>query len=73
MLHLLRFPRDIESRLGQLAQSTGSSKGEVIERCLAMGMRELEAQLLLEEAVSAPLIVDTPSLDQLLRESGLGA
>ena len=73
MLHLLRFPRDIESRLEQLAQSTGRSKGELIERCLASGMHELEVQLLLEEAVSAPVVVDTPSLDQLLRESGLGA
>ncbi|MBW6393374.1 MAG: hypothetical protein LPK08_05695 [Halomonas sp.] len=73
MPHLLRFSRDIESRLERLAQRTGKSKGELIERCLAVGMHDLESQLLLEEAVSAPLTIDGPALDQLLRESGLGA
>lgn len=73
MPHLLRFSRDIESRLERLAQRTGKGKGELIERCLAVGMHDLESQLLLEEAVSAPLAIDGPALDQLLRESGLGA
>lgn len=73
MPHLLRFSRDIETRLERLAQRTGKSKSELIERCLAVGMHELESQLLLEEAVSTPLPLAKPSLDQLLRESGLGA
>lgn len=73
MPHLLRFSRDVETRLERLAQRTGKSKGELIERCLAVGMHDLESQLLLEEAVSTPLPLDRPSLDQLLRESGLGA
>ncbi|MGR2737070.1 hypothetical protein ACUY1T_01305 [Billgrantia sp. Q4P2] len=73
MPHLLRFSRDIESRLERLAQRTGKSKGELIESCLAVGMHDLEAQFLLEEAVSSPLPSNRPTLDQLLRESGLGA
>ena len=47
MPHLLWFSRDTESRLERLAQSTGKSKKELIERCLAMGMSELESRLLL--------------------------
>ncbi|MCE8001956.1 hypothetical protein [Billgrantia ethanolica] len=73
MPHLLRFSRDIELRLERLSQSTGQSKSELIERCLAVGMYDLESQLLLEDAVSAPSVTAKPSLDQLLRESGLGA
>lgn len=73
MPHLLRFSRDIEFRLERLAQRTGKSKGELIESCLAMGMHDLEAQFLLEEAVNSPLASKRPALDQLLRESGLGA
>ncbi len=72
MPHLLWFSRDTESRLERLAQSTGKSKKELIERCLAMGMSELESRLLLEESVNTPPRVETP-IDQLLRESGLGA
>lgn len=72
MPHLLWFSRDIESRLERLAQSTGKSKKELITGCLAMGMSELESRLLLEESVSAVPRVTTP-IDQLLRESGLGA
>jgi RHH-type transcriptional regulator, rel operon repressor / antitoxin RelB len=70
MPHLLRFSRDLESRLERLCQQTGISKAELIERCVDAGLAELEAQLLVEGA-------GTPraerSLDQLLRESGLGA
>lgn len=73
MPHLLRFSRDIESRLERLVQHTGKSKSELIESCLAVGMHDLETRLLLEEASSAPLADDRPPLDQLLRESGLGA
>ncbi|MCE8038199.1 MULTISPECIES: hypothetical protein [unclassified Halomonas] len=73
MPHLLRFSRDIELRLERLSQNTGQSKGALIERCLAVGMHDMESQLLLEEAISAPSGAARPSLDQLLRESGLGA
>ncbi|MCC5884035.1 MAG: hypothetical protein JJU25_15555 [Halomonas sp.] len=73
MPHLLRFSRDIESRLERLAQRTGHSKSELIERCLTVGMHDLESQLLLEEAGSPSPALAKPSLDQLLRESGLGA
>ncbi|KAA0013561.1 iron-containing alcohol dehydrogenase [Billgrantia pellis] len=73
MPHLLRFSRDIETRLQRLAQRTGLPKGELIERCLAVGMSDLETQLLLEDASSASFVVEPPALDQVLRESGLGA
>jgi predicted DNA-binding protein len=73
MPHLLRFSRDIEARLERLAQSTGQSKAELIERCLGVGIGDLEAQLLLEDALNPPMAIDRPSLDQVLRESGLGA
>lgn len=73
MPHLLRFSRDIESRLERLAESTGMSKSELIERCLTVGMHDLETQLLLEDAICPPPPIDRPALDQLLRESGLGA
>lgn len=72
MPHLLWFSRDTQSRLERLARSTGKSKKELIEGCLAMGMSELESRLLLEESVNPPPRVDIP-IDQLLRESGLGA
>ncbi|WP_111411930.1 hypothetical protein [Billgrantia lactosivorans] len=73
MPHLLRFSRDVEARLERLAQRTGRGKAELIESCLVVGLHDLEAQYLLEEAVSAPLPSTRPALDQLLRESGLGA
>ncbi|WP_104203440.1 ribbon-helix-helix domain-containing protein [Billgrantia saliphila] len=73
MPHLLRFSRDIETRLQRLAQRTGIPKSELIERCLAVGMSDLETQLLLEDASHASFVVEPPALDQLLRESGLGA
>ena len=72
MPHLLWFSRDTASRLERLDKSTGKSKKELIEGCLAMGMSELESRLLLEESVNTPPRVETP-INQLLRESGLGA
>ncbi|TFH86831.1 hypothetical protein EQG41_10915 [Billgrantia azerbaijanica] len=72
MPHLLRFSRDVESRLEYLAQQTGMSKAELIERCVAFGLESLEAPLLLEGAPRRPAD-DAPTLDQVLRESGLGA
>lgn len=71
MPHLLRFSRETESRLDKLCQQTGMSKAELIERCLDTGMDDLEAQLYMEGASKRP--VTKTSLDQLLRESGLGA
>lgn len=70
MPHLLRLPRDLESRLEQLSQQTGLSKAVLIEQCLAEGLAGLEGQLLLEGA-DQPRVERT--IDQLLRESGLGA
>ena len=72
MPHLLRFSRDIETRLERLAQQTGVSKTELIERCVTRALVELEAPLLREERPRrAPS--EAPTLDQILRESGLGA
>ncbi|MGM0782956.1 MAG: hypothetical protein ACQEUM_02460 [Pseudomonadota bacterium] len=72
MPHLLRFSRELETRLERLSHRTGLSKAELIERCVTMGLAELEAPLLLEGA-SQPRLPDAPTLDQVLRESGLGA
>lgn len=70
MPHLLRLTRDTEARLERLSQQTGLSRTQLIERCLDDGMARLERQLLLEipdvERAERPI-------DQLLRESGLGA
>ena len=69
MPHLLRFSRDLEARLERLSRQTGLSKAELIERCINDGVASLEAQLLLETAAAR---TERP-IDQLLRESGLGA
>lgn len=69
MPHLLRFPRDLEARLERASHHTGIPKAELIERLVQDGLAGLEAQLLLEGA--APRV--ERSIDQLLRESGLGA
>ncbi len=69
MPHLLRLPRDLEARLEQLSQQTGLSKTVLIEQCLAEGLAGLEGQLL--EEANQPRAERT--IDQLLRESGLGA
>lgn len=69
MPHLLRFPRDLEARLERASQHTGIAKAELIERLVQDGLADLEAQLLIEGA--APRV--ERSIDQLLRESGLGA
>jgi predicted DNA-binding protein len=71
MPHLLRLPRETESRLDHLCQQTGMSKAELIEQCLGIGLDDLETQLHMEGASKRP--VTQTSLDQLLRESGLGA
>ncbi|PXX95294.1 hypothetical protein [Halomonas sp. LBP4] len=70
MPHLLRFSRDLEARLERLSRQTGLSKAALIERCVNDGVAALEAQLLLETAGAARA---ERSIDQLLRESGLGA
>nr|WP_298249081.1 CopG family transcriptional regulator [uncultured Halomonas sp.] len=68
--HLLRFSRELDRRLESLAQATGLSRSEVIECCLEGGVADLEAELMMEGA--GPARART-SIDQLLRESGLGA
>ncbi|MCG6657190.1 hypothetical protein HOP52_05275 [Halomonas campisalis] len=73
MPHLLRFSHDIEARLERLCQQTGMSKSVLIERCVATGLADLESQLLVEGAEKRPATGAAPSLDQVLRESGLGA
>jgi predicted DNA-binding protein len=69
MPHLLRFSRDLEARLDALAEASGLGKAELITRCVEGGILALEHQLLPESA--APLA--ERSIDQVLRESGLGA
>ncbi|RDB43035.1 hypothetical protein DU490_10205 [Halomonas sp. DQ26W] len=73
MPHLLRFSRETESRLDHLCRQTGVSKAELIGRCLGIGMDDLETQLHMEGADNRPARSSETSLDQLLRESGLGA
>lgn len=70
MPHLLRMNRDLEARLDRLAKATGLGKAALIERCLEEGAEALETQLMLEET---PVPRADRSIDQLLRESGLGA
>lgn len=70
MPHLLRFSRDLEARLERLSQQTGLSKADLIERCVNDGVAALETQLLLETAGTTRA---ERTIDQLLRESGLGA
>ncbi|HAR07093.1 MULTISPECIES: ribbon-helix-helix protein, CopG family [Halomonas] len=70
MPHLLRFSRDLEARLDFLAEKTGLSKAALIERLVSEGAEVLEAELAHEGAGSQRA---ERSIDQLLRESGLGA
>lgn len=69
MPHLLRFSRDLEARLERASHHTGITKAELIERLVQDGLADLETQLLIEGAT--PRV--ERSIDQLLRESGLGA
>ncbi|ATJ82738.1 ribbon-helix-helix protein, CopG family [Halomonas beimenensis] len=70
MPHLLRLTREQEIRLERLAERCGMSKGELLERLVAQGLADLETELMLEGAGVARA---ERSIDQLLRESGLGA
>ncbi|GHE22777.1 hypothetical protein [Halomonas urumqiensis] len=70
MPHLLRFPRDLEMRLERLSELTGLGKAELIERCVRESVTSLETHLMIE---TAPPPHTERSIDQLLRESGLGA
>lgn len=70
MPHLLRLPRELDERLARLAKTSGLSKALLIERCLEAGVAALEAELLLEGGQASRA---STSIDQLLRESGLGA
>ncbi len=73
MPHILRFSREVEDRLERLLQGTDLSKAELIDHCLGRGLAELEAELLLEGADARLEPANGPTIDQLLRESGLGA
>ena len=70
MPHILRLSRELEARLERLAEATGLSRSVLIERCLEGGVAALEAELLMEDAQPTRA---GASIDQLLRESGLGA
>lgn len=70
MPHLIRLSRELEERLTRLAQHTGMSKSQLIEHLVAEGASVLDAELHNEGA--GPRQAER-SLDQLLRESGLGA
>jgi len=70
MPHILRIPRELDERLERLAQATGLSRTLLIERCLEGGVAALEAELMMEGAHPSRA---GASIDQLLRESGLGA
>ncbi|MFG6177216.1 hypothetical protein ACGTN6_08235 [Halomonas sp. THAF12] len=70
MPHLLRLTRDQELRLDRLADRCGLSRAELLERLVAEGLAGLETELMIE---GAGLRRTERSIDQLLRESGLGA
>ncbi|MBE0490046.1 MAG: hypothetical protein IBX53_13315 [Halomonas sp.] len=70
MPHLLRFPRDLEARLDVLAGATGLGKAELITRCVEVGVQALEHQ---RPAEGGGARLAERSIDQVLRESGLGA
>ncbi len=70
MPHLMRFSHDLESRLDRASQQTGIAKADLIKRLVQSGLSDVESQLLIEEA-AMPLA--HRSIDQRLRESGLGA
>ncbi|XKE47304.1 ribbon-helix-helix protein, CopG family [Halomonas organivorans] len=70
MPHLLRLTREQDLRLERLAERCGMSRGELLERLVAQGLADLETELMLEGA-GRPRA--ERSIDQLLRESGLGA
>ncbi|RTR04952.1 ribbon-helix-helix protein, CopG family [Halomonas nitroreducens] len=70
MPHLLRLTRDQEIRLDRLAERCGLSRTELLERLVAEGLAALETELMVE---GAGLRRAERSIDQLLRESGLGA
>ncbi|UYG09622.1 hypothetical protein [Halomonas sp. M4R1S46] len=70
MPHLLRLTRDQEIRLDRLAERCALSRTELLERLVAEGLTALETELMIE---GAGLRRAERSIDQLLRESGLGA
>lgn len=70
MPHLLRFSRELEARLDVIAEATGLGKAELITRCVEGGIQALEHQLLPDGG--GPPRTER-SIDQVLRESGLGA
>ncbi len=70
MPHFLRFSQGLETRLERLAERTGLSKAELIERLISEGVDELETDLMFEDAPRRSH--SELSIDQLLRESGLG-
>ncbi|MBB3140845.1 ribbon-helix-helix protein, CopG family [Halomonas organivorans] len=70
MPHLLRLTRDQEMRLDRLAERCNLSRSELLERLVAEGLASLETELMIE---GAGLRRAERSIDQLLRESGLGA
>ncbi|MFM9268997.1 hypothetical protein ACJ7V3_01870 [Halomonas elongata] len=70
MPHFLRFSPGLETRLERLAERTGLSKAELIDRLVSDGVDALETELMFEDAPRYPRA--ELSIDQLLRESGLG-
>ncbi|MCW4152915.1 ribbon-helix-helix domain-containing protein [Halomonas sp. 18H] len=70
MPHFLRFSQELETRLERLAERTGFSKTELIERLVRDGVGQLESELMFEETPHRK--PSDLSIDQLLRESGLG-
>lgn len=70
MPQLTRLSRDQEARLERLIIRTGLERSALIEMLVANGLRLLEAEYFGEDD---SLATDGRTIDQLLRESGLGA
>lgn len=70
MPQLTRLSRDQESRLERLMIQTGLERHVLIEQLVSAGLAALEADYFIEDTSLSSS--DRP-IDQLLRESGLGA
>lgn len=70
MPQLSRLSREQEFRLERLIAHTGVERSVLVERLVCAGLAALEADCFIEDD---SMLSDGRPIDQLLRESGLGA
>jgi len=80
MVHPQRFPHDLDERLARASRQTGLPRAALIEQLIASGLAALESHgsrqtiaHLSSKPSDAELSGAERSIDQRLRESGLGA